>query len=156
MRRAAKESRIPLKHCVRLLVETSGDYLPFLLGFDLWNQGHVPFSYSLCDSGSPAASPTTLPATERGSPLDNLGGSDPRRRRRWAAPKPLKVGSLPPKKRFSPPSIPPLRRRLSSFFSSTFQPRPRENWPQFQGKNSSAMAPCPNTHPFLPCGSLPL
>jgi hypothetical protein len=66
-----------------------------------------------------AASPTTLPATERGTLPDNLGGSDPRRRRRWAAEKPLKVGSLPPKIRCSPRSAPMLRRRSSLSFPAT-------------------------------------
>jgi len=40
-------------------------------------------------AGSPATEPTSL--------VKKLGGSDPRRRRRWAAEKPLSVGSLPPK-----------------------------------------------------------
>ena len=65
-----------------------------------------------------AVSSTTLPATERGNLLDNLGGSDPRRRRRWAAEKPLKVGSLPPKKRFSPRSSPNASSLASRCFSS--------------------------------------
>lgn len=39
--------------------------------------------------------------------------------RRWAAAKPLKVGSLPPKIRFSPHSTPLLRRRLSPSILST-------------------------------------
>src|SRR5262249_48390633 len=50
---------------------------------------------------------------ERGTLLNNLGGSDPRRRRRWAAEKPLKVGSLPPKNGFLRGPVPLLRRRLS-------------------------------------------
>jgi hypothetical protein len=59
-------------------------------------------------AGSPATEPTSL--------VKKLGGSDPRRRRRWAAEKPLSVGSLPPKIRFSPLSIPRLRRRLCASF----------------------------------------
>ena len=65
-----------------------------------------------------AVSSTTLPATERGNLLDNLGGSDPRSRRRWAAAKPLKVGSLPPKKRFSPRSSPNASSLASRCFFS--------------------------------------
>src|SRR6266851_5863334 len=63
-----------------------------------------------------AASPASLPATKRGSLLDNLGGSDPRRRRRWAASMPLKVGfykrgcqektPLPPQERKQVSDIP--------------------------------------------------
>lgn len=75
------------------------------------------FSSGLRDSEFQAAFSATLPATERGSLLNNLGGSDPRRPWRWVAEKPLKVGSLPPKILFFARSLPTLRRRLCpSFF----------------------------------------
>src|SRR6266850_1374179 len=119
MRRASKESRIALEHCVRFLVEARRNYLLFMLGFYLRDQGHLFISSAVSDSKSLVSLPATLPPTERGSLLDNLCGSDPRRRRRWAAEKPLKVGSLPPKIRFSPRSTPMLRRRSSLSFLAT-------------------------------------
>jgi hypothetical protein len=119
VRRATKESRIALKHGVSFLVETCGDYFLFLLGFDLRNQSHILFSSGGSASKLPTASLITLPATERGDLLDNLGGSDPRRPWRWAAAKPLKVGSLPPKILLSSRPIPMLRRRLSPSFFGT-------------------------------------
>src|SRR6267143_5479220 len=84
-----------------------------MLGFYLWDQGHLFVSSAVSDSKSLGSRLATLPATERGGLLNNLGGSDPRSRRRCAAEKPLKVGSLPPKIRFSPRSTPMLRRRSS-------------------------------------------
>src|SRR5450432_428943 len=75
----------------------------FLAWVLLW-ECHVLFSSGCSDSDFLTVSPTTLPSPEREDLLDNLGGSDPRRQRRWAAEKPLKVGSLPPKKRFDPRS----------------------------------------------------
>src|SRR5712692_11119860 len=127
MRCPSEKGSIALEHCVRLLVEACRNYLLFLLGFYLRDQGHLFISSAVIDSKSLCSLRATLPATERGSLLDNLGGSDPRRRRRWAALKPLKVGSLPPTKRFSLPSIPTPRRRLSPFLSCTFRPQPLEN-----------------------------
>jgi hypothetical protein len=58
---------------------------------------------------------------------NNLGGSDPRSRRRWAAAKPRKVGSLPPKIRSSPRSTPMLRRRSSLSFPATSTCRHRKS-----------------------------
>src|SRR6266704_242053 len=113
VRRPSEEGCITLKHCVRFLVEACRDNLLFLFGFDLWYQGHLLISSAVIDSGWLGFLSATLPATERGTLLDDLGGSDPRRRRRWAASMPLKVGSLPPKIRFSPRSTPMLRRRSS-------------------------------------------
>src|SRR6266849_10721444 len=106
VRRSSEESRIALKHRVRFLVEAGRNYLLFMLGFYLRDQGHLFVSSAVSDSKSLGCLSATLPATERGTLLDKLGGSDPRRRRRWAAAKPLKVGSLPPKIRFSPRSTP--------------------------------------------------
>src|SRR5260370_40785142 len=119
VRRASEESRIALKHRVRFLVGASRNYLLFLLGFYLRNQGHLFISSAVTDSKLLCSLHATLPATERGILLDTLGGSDPRRRRRWAAAKPLKVGSLPPKIRFSPRSTPMLRRRSCSSVLAT-------------------------------------
>src|SRR5229473_3343755 len=116
---ASKERRITLEHCVRFLVEARRNYLLFMLGFYLRDQGHLFISSAVSGSKSLVSLPTTLPATERGSLLDHLGGSDPRRRRRWAAAKPLKVGSLPPKIRCSPRSAPMLGRRSSLSFPAT-------------------------------------
>src|SRR6266849_3954933 len=119
VRRSSEESRIALKHRVRFLVEAGRNYLLFMLGFYLRDQGHLFVSSAVSDSKSLGCLSATLPATERGTLLDKLGGSDPRRRRRWAAAKPLKVGSLPPKIRFSPRSTPKLRRRSSLSFLAT-------------------------------------
>src|SRR5229473_3405011 len=119
VRSTSEKGRIALKHCVRFLVETCRNYFLFLLGFYLRNQGHLFISSAVSDSKSLCSLHATLPATERGSLLDNLGGSDPRRRRRWAADKPLKVGSLPPKIRSSPRSAPMLRRPSSLCFPAT-------------------------------------
>ncbi len=52
--------------------------------------------------------------------LINLGGSDPRRRRRWAADKPVKVGSLPPKMLFLPCFTPTPRLRSLPSFPATY------------------------------------
>src|SRR5882724_6851550 len=71
MRRAAEEGRIALEHCVRLLVETRGDYLLFLLRFNLRNQGHLFISSAVSHSNWLRFLPATLPATERGNLLDN-------------------------------------------------------------------------------------
>src|ERR1700687_5189648 len=92
------------------------------------------FSSGWCDSEFLTASPTTLPATERGSLLDNLGGSDPRRRRRWAAAKPLKWGRYRPKFGFL---LAPLEAPspVISFFSCHFYLRPPEIWPQIHAKS---------------------
>src|SRR6266566_8716988 len=79
------------------------------------------------------APPTTLLATERGSSLNNLGGSDPRRRRRWAAESRQKWGPYRPK-------IGPLRDRhrqpVAAYLlhSSLFCLPRSEIWPQSQTK----------------------
>src|SRR5229473_1892367 len=119
VRSTSEKGRIALKHCVRFLVETCRNYFLFLLGFYLRNQSHLFISSAVTDSKSLCSLHATLPVTERESLLDKLGGSDPRRRRRWAAPKPLKVGSLPPQIRSSPRSAPMLRCRSSLCFPAT-------------------------------------
>ena len=67
----------------------------------------------------------------------NLGGGDPRRLRRWAAAKPLKVGSLPPQNAFLPCSFGALRRRPCSSFPKSSAAGAKENWPQTQTKVAS-------------------
>src|SRR5258708_5907017 len=78
VRSTSEKGRIPLKHCVRFLVETCRNYFLFLLGFNLRNQGHLVASSVVSDSKSLGSLPATMPATERGILLGNLGGSDPR------------------------------------------------------------------------------
>src|SRR5713226_1860132 len=77
MRCPSEEGCITLKHCVRFLVETCRNYLLFLLGFYLWNQSHLFISSAVSASKSLGSVPIVLPATELGTLLDNLDGSDP-------------------------------------------------------------------------------
>src|SRR5579859_529999 len=77
----------------------------------LISPGFYSSAVTLFFAGLPATEPTVL--------RNNLGGSDPRSRRRWAAAKPRKVGSLPPKSWFSPRSTPRLRRWPSASFLTT-------------------------------------
>ena len=107
--------RIALKHRIRLLVETDWDQLLLLLGSTFGIRAWFFVCFGDIDSSSLCVPHAILLAIVLGSLLDNLGGSDPRRRKRWAAPKPLKVGSLPPKKRFSPVA---LRGSVASYFVS--------------------------------------